>query len=724
MISSDNYRRLMLCWTDFLPQTLNRSPFDPTAQFYGTGEKAHWPVQSNLNVAAACAVMADFCRDNPSRQDTLRQTALNLFRYVLRTHKAVRDLPATDNGFWGCHWISVLGLERAAHGIRLLEPFFSPTDREQYAALRRMEAKSILEDFEVAAGPNATGRNHPESNLWNGCFLYRTLAELPDLPNRDAYRDKANRLLICGLAHPSDATCDEVYEGVKVSEAYAGDNFSEAFGLDHHGYLNFGYSVIALSHIAMHYFGCRETGRPLPPALFHNARALWNVVRSFFFPDGRLLRIGGDTRARYTYAQCYAIPVWLLAADVFHDPIAPALEKNWLDIVRTEVDDTNDGSCYSRRLAPLRNLSLFYARRLESDHILSLSYGALWRDRFPSIPADTETQTSLRQHVSWFDPSHAAMLLRTPDTIRSFVRDGAQGPVALCVPSDKSDLAEWQGNLTPMVEGNLIRLESFAGSLLPFENGFTAIASANAVERGFVGEAEEPYAVAALQTACAALPDGHTLLFLQHGTMLKDAQLNRIFGLNLLLPNDVFNGRKRTLHAENRAPIVLEAPAARGESIPLQANAVSVDDALFVRTLGGATAADRTLSVRREDFQPIVFVRGLPRPGSLYAERLCTVCNAENRLYRCGETILDGAFAVSTHPLPPPPSSAPFRAANAVRIVSCTDAKGAHWLLAANFSTTPECLTHAPAIPADNPRQRPQTSTKLPPNSARLLRLV
>ena len=339
---------LMRRWTRFLPTAENISPHDRSARFYGTGEKAHWPVQSNLNVAGACAVLAD-CMDPETESaaaDALRETALAYFRYALRTHKAVQDLPTTDHGYWGCHWISVLGLERTAHAIRLLEPFLTDADRQMYDAVRRAEVNSILEDFEVSAGPNVTGHNHPESNTWNGCFLYRTLAEMPGLPDRDRILDKANRLLLAGISHPDDQHSNAIYQGLRESDAYVGANFSAAYGLDHHGYLNIGYAVITLSHIAMHYFGCKETDRPLPSALFHNARALWDVLRHFFFPDGRLLRIGGDTRTRYTYCQCYAIPVLLFAAEAFGDTDAPALEQGWLSLVKKEVDDTGDGSCY------------------------------------------------------------------------------------------------------------------------------------------------------------------------------------------------------------------------------------------------------------------------------------------------------------------------------------------------------------------------------------------
>lgn len=721
------YLSLMRRWTRFLPTAENISPHDRSARFYGTGEKAHWPVQSNLNVAGACAVLAD-CMDPETESataDALRETALAYFRYTLRTHKAVQDLPTTDHGYWGCHWISVLGLERTAHAIRLLEPFLTDADRQMYDALRRAEVNSILEDFEVSAGPHATGHNHPESNTWNGCFLYRTLAEMPGLPDRDRILDKANRLLLAGISHPDDRHSTAIYQGLRESDAYVGANFSAAYGLDHHGYLNVGYAVITLSHIAMHYFGCKETDRPLPPALFHNARALWDVLRHFFFPDGRLLRIGGDTRTRYTYCQCYAIPVLLFAAEAFGDTDAPALEQGWLSLVKKEVDDTGDGSCYSKRLAGLRNLSLYYARRLESDHILSLSYGAHWRRRFPSIPA-LRPEPAPCAPWQWSDPDHAAGVILSPGAVRSFTRDGAQGPVALCVPRTGSDFAEWQGNLAPALEGTLIRNNPQSGFVHAFPGGFVATACAHAVEQGHIGEGEESYPVAEVHTAVAALPDGATLLCLQRARMLKDAQLTSVYGLNLLVPNDVFNGRLRTLRAPGLT-LRLEAPAPRNETIPLHADGASIDDALYVRALGGATEADRTLALRRETEQNILMHRGLPRPGSLYAERICTVHHTGTRLWRCGEAPVDGASAAST--APDTLRQAVWSAQGDVRTVHVTAADGTQWLFAANFAAagaTPAArLCHAPATAAGAAADAaPCEETALRPGDAVLLRLV
>ncbi len=63
----------------------------------------------------------------------------------------------------------------------------------------------------------------------------------------------------------------------------------------------------------------RRSGMKPPEALYHHVYDLWEKVKKFTFPDGRLLRIGGDTRVRYCYCQDFAVPMWIMMADCLKD---------------------------------------------------------------------------------------------------------------------------------------------------------------------------------------------------------------------------------------------------------------------------------------------------------------------------------------------------------------------------------------------------------------------
>jgi hypothetical protein len=84
------------------------------------------------------------------------------------------------------------------------------------AALRRVlvsEADWLLTEFQrgglhgVAADRwNSSGKNQPESNLWNGAILWRTAALYPDHPHAADWQERAHRFLLNAVGVPADAS--------------------------------------------------------------------------------------------------------------------------------------------------------------------------------------------------------------------------------------------------------------------------------------------------------------------------------------------------------------------------------------------------------------------------------------------------------------------------------------------------------------------------------------
>ncbi len=595
MIAASDYLELMKPFLAKLPDFLRQA--GPDLQYYGTGESAHWPTQSNCNVFAALAVLS---QEKPE----LRETALSLLRYALRTH-VTGDVPASDGKQWGCHWISVLGLERMAHGVNAIREHLTCDDKCRIKKMMLTESEWLLKEYPVEQNVLGTsGKNKPESNIWNGGILLRTALEYPDEPLAPEFRKKAVEFFLAGLSHPSDG-----------GEAY---NFTENWSLDHHAYLNVGYMVICLSNIAMLHFYCKERGFEPPPELYHHVADLWALVKKCTFPDGRLLRIGGDTRARYTYCQNYAIPAWLFAADYLGD--ATAFEEGWLDIVRTEVAYNGDGSYYGKRLAQLRSMNYYYYARLESDAFLCLSYGVYWRKKF-DIPAGTPGENT---DFAWHDQLHGATFLREKGVVRSFVWHGAQGPTGLCLPESRSDLAEWQGNLRGRF-ATACTAESNHGrhSYTMFPGGFLSRGVSEWREINPLGENEGVYAFARHQTAVAALPDGHTMLILEYADIIKEAAVTEIKGICLQVPNDLFNGEKRTYSQSS--------------------DRVGVDGLVtFCRVYGGE------LQIRRPAERNIVIHRKHgPFMYSLFADEICCSYETPADRLRPGYVALDNGAAIT-----------------------------------------------------------------------------
>lgn len=642
VLDSSSYMTLMVPFLRRLPDLLRQSG---GKRWYGTGESAHWPVQSNMNLCAALAVMAtDPDLENYAPRiprEEILEIALDLFRYAMRTHRT-GDWKATDGKSWGHHWISVLGAERMAHGVNALEPYLTEEDRERYRRFRISESDWLLDEYPVVAGMEGrSGKNRPESNLWNGGFLLRTAMDYPELPRREEYLEKATSFLLNGISHPSDVASEQMFRGRPLREWSCGFNFTPNYSLDHHGYLNVGYMVISLSNVAMLHFNFRERGQSAPPELYHHAEELWKVVKHFLFPDGRLLRIGGDTRARYTYCQCYAVPMWLLAVDRFADRDAARFEKNWLDIVRSEMEYSGDGGCYTKRLANLRKTSYYYFCRLESDHLLSLSFGARWRKEFPlAAPSDPAPP----QPAQWEDDFHDAALVRTSESVRSWVRAGGQGATGLCIPLNSSDMAEWQGNLNGCVTGNRIVEENSSGEQKTFPGGFLYSGKSDLVETLPLGEGEEAYAIAGHQTAAAALPDGKTLLVAGRCVMKKEATVNGVLSLNLEIPNDVFNGFRRRIRAAGFDKWFEMPEGKTREILDTGTDVICVDEKVGVCLLYGG----KSLKIVRAGDRNILLVKPSPPDlVSLYAEVIAVDADFESRRRMPGEILFDTVCAVS-----------------------------------------------------------------------------
>ncbi|MBS1371033.1 MAG: hypothetical protein HPZ91_13855 [Lentisphaeria bacterium] len=689
-ISASSYVETMKPWLAKLPEYLRQPAGHPELAFYGTGESAHWPTQSNLNVFAALAVLSTAPELDAAQREEAGETALRLLRYAMATH-ITGNVPASDGRQWGCHWISVLGLERMSHGLNAIRDRLTDRDCANLRRLTLCESDWLLDHYPVVAAMiNSTGQNKPESNIWNGGFLLRASLDYPDAPRAAEYRAKAAEFFLNGLSHPLDAASEVRYNGKPLREYHVGFNFTANWSLDHHGYLNVGYMVICLSNIAMLHFYCKERGYEAPPELYLHVRELWNRVKHFLFSDGRLLRLGGDTRARYTYCQDYAIPMWLLAADCLGDADAAEFEKGWLGIVRREAAFNGDGGFYSRRLAQLRDVSYYYFTRLESDAVLTLSYGAYYRRKFAM--ADCSGTFETNPPDAWQDEYHGATFLRDGGAVRSFVWHGGQGPTALCVPAGRSDMAEWQGNLRGEIRSCNTPEPTQGDSCHElFPGGFVNCGVSEWREADPMGEGEAVYSYARHRTACAALPDGRTMLFLEYADMLKEATLCEIKGMSLKIPNDLFNGGKRVYRAPGGVELVLDGNPELADDRTVATDRLSIDGELNVFNLYGGDA----LTIRRVPARSIIVRKAHgPWMSSLGIDEICNVVRTGLHRPLPGAVLLDGGYAAAVGGELEAPVFRCIPQPGLLRMVEFQNGSG-HWIFAANFGET----AAAPQLP-------------------------
>ena len=644
--------------------------------YYGSGEAAHWPVQSNLNVAAAFAI-AGVAENNSEKIDT----ALKLVRYSLRTH-VTGDLFCTCGTQWGKHWISVLGLERAAHAFNALEPYFTEDDRLRYRNLRVAEAEFLLEYNVVAAMDASTGHNKPESNVWNGGFLWRCALDYPDHPDAGKWSEKGTALLLNGISYITDAASEELYGGKPLKEWHVGPNFTPAYSLDHHGYMNTGYSFVTLSNVAMLHYNFKEKNQSAPAALYLHAADLWNSLKHFIFDDGRMLRPGGYNRSRYTYCQVYELPVLLFAAEYLHDRDAMRLADNLVKLIDFEQQYNGDGSFYSKRLEEIRNYSYYYYVRLESDPAAVLSQMVYWQKKF-EFP---ESIAGKQSDTVWSEEFHGAHLIKSTGVIRSFAHRTHRfsGPIALCVPADRSDMAEWCGNLSTRITMNRAGCNSVYSNGTQEENSFTHNSCVEWYNDLPLGEGEQKYPFCRNSIAVAALPDGKTLVSIERSVGIKENMYEEILPLNFPMPNDIFNGGVRRYAGKDFEYVSKMLPA-QEQDIDTCCQKLTIDGRLTIASLVPGKTLHIIKPLRRSAH--VIDKKDLK---SLYIDYISTGSPKRFHLGDKGEEFSDSAVALTVDAPADFASDAVYTRKGNIRAVEITGTDQIRYTFIANIGDTDE----------------------------------
>ncbi|MGG1518102.1 hypothetical protein ABE504_21975 [Paenibacillus oryzisoli] len=709
---SITYLNLLEQWARSTSPYLYDCPDRPGLSYYGTGENG-WGVQTNQKAFAAFAMLAAdprFREDETFSKESVKALALRLLRFSLQSH-IEGDYHCTDGTKWGHTWISALGIERMMHGVQAIESYLTEGDKSLLRKVLISESDWLLDHYKIEGGLyNKDGKNKPESNIWNGALLFRTAAWYPDCPGAELYLEKARTFFINGVSVPSDAFDETIMNGKKISERFAGANFFESMALNHHGYLNVGYMVICLSNLAMLHFMYRSQGTNAPEELYRHVRELWDVVKLCTFPDGRLLRIGGDTRIRYTYCQDYVIPVWHMMKDVLGDPDCDRFEEGWLQQIKTEMDAGDDGSFLSRRCDSMQEMSPLYYTRLESDRASALSMGLAW-GKFTAKVGDNGQQAPLQPIVqtepdgsqSWHDEYHGAYLHRGKRRIASWVWESGEKPQGICLPPDCSDMAEWKENMAGRITGlgrvNEQWLEQHDGNV--FTGGFVTWGSLLIHTQGLLAEGQPNHNIARNRIVCAALPDDKHMIVLQHAEALEHSTyVKQVKGFHLLIPNDIFNGNSRTYFYGDEHRL-LEGQGSGEELIRTGSVWLNVDDRLGVIAAYGP----EELSIYRPGRRQIGLRENLVNAGTeggLYADELCGPYEQGLKVVNAGKKLIDAGFVIQAdedHTGTKKTAetdgfiSQIIYPEGCVRGVIMKGADGSIYALAANFGDTVETIT-------------------------------
>ena len=550
MLDSAAFFKHIKDWIVYSQRFLYTYPERPELTCYGLGSNAggnSWGMQTNQKALAAF-ITASY---EPSidwsgsglTAEAVRAQGIAMLRFTLESH-LTGSYHMTDGKKWGHNWISTLGTARMMHAVNSVWGELTDLDK---AAIRRVfisEADFLLFEYEITAG--LIENNHPESNIWNGALLYQTACMYPDDPNAEAYKEKATRFIINGLSCESDEFSEVVYNGIKVKEAFVGANLFDTMACDHHHYMNVGYMVICLSNLAMLYFWCRDIGVELPEALDHHVLDAWKLIRSCTFDDGRLWRIGGDTRVRYCYCQDYALPMWAFMSERYGID-CDGLIEGWLSQIEKEFINNGDGSFLSDRLDFMLKDTPYYFTRLDSDRACTLTMVGRWKKNY-----ELGGKTKSEEYSEWYDPYHGSLLAKSEKRKASFTWIAGERPTATYIPSKESTLAEWQQNMTGQARsfGAMnadVILEHHEHT---FKGGFLTYGKSSSESKRFYCEGYRFDTPAVKTIAYAVLPDDATAISVQRAVSPNRIYERSYASVMLRIPNDLYNGNERSYYTE------------------------------------------------------------------------------------------------------------------------------------------------------------------------------
>ncbi|OPY93102.1 MAG: Allophanate hydrolase subunit 1 [Syntrophaceae bacterium PtaU1.Bin231] len=262
----------------------------------------------------------------------------------------------------------------------------------------------------------------------------------------------------------------------------------------------------------------------------------------------------------------------------------------------------------------------------------------------------------------------------------------------------RSDLVEWQWNLSGRVigAGCETHAENAKWQSWPFDGGFATSGSFEWVAGNNPAEGSSPEKAALARVACVALPDDATVVVLQQAETLRPIFLNKVMGLYLNIPNDVYNGGKRTYRINGEERQVTGAgggiPLPAEDAVRCQGGTLTVDGRLSV----GAIYGDDDLTLYRPGYRQVNLAHQLPlafsgRGGNLYCDVVCMGYRDQQRFYEARESIYDLGAVIRIDGK----GEARKRSESnsSCKVVEVVGTNGVRYLLAVNFGQAATTVT-------------------------------
>jgi len=414
--------------------------------YFGESSHVENGMRSMGNYIFTTCLLASEESYNPEVSGVDRQVLLNRAKcclgYMTRSH-VTGDITCGNGRKWGGAWQSAWWTTKMALGARLI---WNQLSKEEKAGVEKVVVSEASRHLDRILPSGLVGDTKAEENAWDTEILATATALFPEHKLHTQWREKIVEFSLNTLSVSQDLTSEAIVDGRKLHEQVYTVNLHSDYTLENHGACHFCYVASPLLSVAWSYYALFSSGQPVPDALFHHVKDLWDRTKSTFL-DSRFAYIGGKDWARYTYGLYFIVPALVMLQKKYGDTDARTIEIARIKTLAQEQKDNGNGSFFGKRVT--HGQMFGQSAKYETDCYANLGLAYLLHKLLSTDKQPTPSQNFISclssRHIS---QESGTCYVRTPKLFASFCWKTLTEPypIALFIPSGMDDAAEWTAN--------------------------------------------------------------------------------------------------------------------------------------------------------------------------------------------------------------------------------------------------------------------------------------
>lgn len=414
--------------------------------YFGDPSNDEDGMRSMGNYIFTTSLLASDLAYNPSRSSVQQSVLLNratcCLNYMTRSH-VTGDIPCGNGYQWGDAWQSAWWTAKMALGAQLI---WNTLSQEQQEAVERVVVFEASRHLDRIVPSGVAEDTKAEENAWDTEILATAIALFPQHEQCQRWQEKLIEFCLNTLSVPQDQQSEVLVEGKRLKNQVYTVNLHSDYTLENHGAYHFCYVASPLLSITWSYYALLTTGQPIPEALFHHVKDLWQRAKTTWLDD-RFAYVGGKDWARYTYGLYFIVPALVMLQSRYDDTDARTIEVSRFNALVSEHRDNQDGSFFGQRVT--HNQLFGQSAKYETDCYADLALAYLLHQRLQTHKQRTPPQDFAQQISGRTIGQEAGICwVRTPELFASFswrtLTDSY--PMALFIPGGMDSAAEWTAN--------------------------------------------------------------------------------------------------------------------------------------------------------------------------------------------------------------------------------------------------------------------------------------